>query len=296
MKRLLTATLLIFICAPATSFSQTISDYLIFQDIGAYKLDKPEKIFPGEPPMGGPRTYDSAGVIAGAGHIPDHVDKTYEVMYLGGDANASPTVQVTQHSGGDSDKWLLHEVEDGYRDDDQLNATVDTNVLMRSINGTNIYFIGIYGAKTYTWIANNNIVIRIGCSSCPNTKPEPLEIVQAYLTKFPSTITLTDNDLKSQSHSIQWIKKEMDRRLWLCDKWLMQLQLEKVSQGDTLQAVVKSMNVFLDYREKYYGVAASKDKNLLAGYLTANNGTTIKAKLTEYKNWWVVNKEKAISL
>ncbi len=56
------------------------------------------------------------------------------------------------------------------------------------------------------------------------------------------------------------------------------------------------MNVFLDYREKYYGIKAVDEKSLLAGYLTANNGTAIKAKLTEYKNWWVVNKEKAISL
>jgi len=63
-----------------------------------------------------------------------------------------------------------------------------------------------------------------------------------------------------------------------------------------LQAVLKSMNVFLDYREKYYGIKAVDEKSLLAGYLTANNGTAIKAKLTEYKNWWVVNKEKAISL
>ncbi len=129
------------------------------------------------------------------------------------------------------------------------------------------------------------------------TKPEPLEIVTAYLAKHPSSLTaMTSSDLRTTENKTKWIKDEMDRRLWLCDKWFMQLQLEKVSQSDTLQAAVKSMNVFLDYREKYYGVAAATDKNLLSGYLIANNGTAVKAKLTEYKNWWVVNKEKAISL
>jgi hypothetical protein len=41
---------------------------------------------------------------------------------------------------------------------------------------------------------------------------------------------------------------------------------------------------------------AADEKNLLAAYLNTNNGTGIKAKLDEYKKWWVVNKEKAISL
>jgi hypothetical protein len=56
------------------------------------------------------------------------------------------------------------------------------------------------------------------------------------------------------------------------------------------------MNIFLNYREKYYGIQAMDDKDVLAGYLRANNGTAIKAKLAEYKNWWSVNKEKAINL
>jgi hypothetical protein len=56
------------------------------------------------------------------------------------------------------------------------------------------------------------------------------------------------------------------------------------------------MTVFLDYREKYYEVKAADEKNLLAGYLNTNNGTGIKVKLAEYKNWWAVNKSKAISL
>ena len=88
----------------------------------------------------------------------------------------------------------------------------------------------------------------------------------------------------------------MDRRLWLCDKWFMQLQLRKVEEKQVYQESVKSMNIFLDYREKYFGIKAADEKNLLAGYLNTNNGTGIKAKLKEYKDWWVVNKDKSINL
>jgi hypothetical protein len=56
------------------------------------------------------------------------------------------------------------------------------------------------------------------------------------------------------------------------------------------------MNIFLDYREKYYETKAADEKNLLAGYLNTNNGTAIKAKLTEYKNWWLIHKTDAISV
>jgi len=92
------------------------------------------------------------------------------------------------------------------------------------------------------------------------------------------------------------LKDEMERRLWLCDKWFYQLQLGKAEQKAVLQNTVDSMQVFLNYREKYYGIAAKDDKNLLSNYLMQNNGTGIKNKLKEYKGWWSVNKDKPINL
>jgi hypothetical protein len=108
--------------------------------------------------------------------------------------------------------------------------------------------------------------------------------------------SISSADLRTATNEATWIKDEMDRRLWLCDKWFYQLQLQKVQQGEALQAAVKSMNIFLDYREKYFGVKAANEKNLLASYLNINNGTKIKAKLDEYKSWWATNKASAISL
>ena len=88
----------------------------------------------------------------------------------------------------------------------------------------------------------------------------------------------------------------MERRLWLCDKWFNQLQLKKAEEKDVYREAVKSMTIFLDYREKYFGIKAADEKKLLSGYWNKNDGTNIKMKLAEYKNWWDQNKAKSISL
>ncbi len=291
MKNRITLVILLsFLFIPAISFSQqNTSDYLILQDIGPYKLDRPEKIFAGEPPIGGPREYNNAGIIAATGHFPDHIEKTYEVMYIGGNGLPSPSVQVTQHSGSDSDRWLLHEVERGFRRGDyEENMTA---ARFRNINGNNVFYSGL-GGGTYRWISNY-IVVSIEYTDLYKQKPEPIEVVKAYLAKFPSTIPAVTID---QAHNEQWIKDEMERRLWLCDRWFYQLQLKKVELRKTLREAVDHMKVFLDYREKYYGISAKDEKNLLSSYLLQNNGTGIKNKLKEYKEWWSANKGKAITL
>jgi len=61
------------------------------------------------------------------------------------------------------------------------------------------------------------------------------------------------------------------------------------------------MNNFLDYREKYFDVSGlpvstAEEKQALSGFLDSQNGTEIKNKLTEYKAWWEMNKDKAIVL
>ncbi len=88
----------------------------------------------------------------------------------------------------------------------------------------------------------------------------------------------------------------MDRRLWLCDKWFLHLQVGKAKQDETLQAVVKQLYVFLDFREKYYGIKAIEEKGVVERSLYAKDGTAIKNKLTAYKTWWSVNKTKPINL
>jgi len=233
-----------------------------------------------------------SGVIDATGHFPDHKDTTCEVMYIGGGGLASPTVQVTQHAGSDSDKWLLHEIDMDFRN---YYGVPGISYGPREINGQNILEDAAGGAN-YRWLSGN-MLIMISYHDSQMTKPEPIEVVEAYLGKHPSTLPrMRLVELRSAETKTVWIKDEMERRLWLCDKWFLQVQMDKVQMSDALRTIVKCLNVFLDYREKYYGVNSKDEKLGLYGYLDKGDGTSIKNKLTEYKNWWNANKGRSINL
>ena len=291
-NKLLLYVLMAVLSSSISVSAQAITDYLILQDIGAYKLDKPEKNLPGEPPSGGPRNYDGPGALAGSEHFRDHTDKTYEVMYLGGDSLPSPTVKVTQHINADSDKWLVHEVDADFRSYYGFPAETYGP---RTIDGQTVLEDSVGGAY-YRWVSGDKIVA-IRYSDAQLSKPEPLEIIRAYLAKHPSTLKpMKLSQLRSAESKTTWIKTEMDRRLWLCDKWFMQLQMQKVEEKLVHEEVFKNMKVFLKYRERYYGIKSDDEENLIYTYFLQNSGTAIKTKLLEYKNWWGVNKTKPISL
>jgi hypothetical protein len=273
------------------SVAQTPSDYLVLQNIGVYHNSGKGKCGKG------------SGVIATTGHFDeDHNDLNCRSGFYNMQLDLAVSVQVTKHSGSDSDKWLLHEVEDGYRDNDDSDGRIGrlsgAGVKIRDIGGSKFIYWGL-GGGSYTWISGQK-VIEIKYTDLQRTKPEPSEVIQAYLQKHPSTIPATL--ILDKPHDVQWIKDEMERRLWLCDKWFMQLQLGKADQKTVLQESVKSMNVFLDYREKYlkpilgFKISTNDEKNLLANYLAQNNGTGIKNKLAEFKKWWGENKGKSINL
>jgi hypothetical protein len=241
-----------------------------------------------------PTSGKGPGIVVGADHFyPDHADMTYRMSYFNLQTKVGPEIQVTKHTDPiDSLKWLLHEVDASFRN---YYGKPGKSYIIRQVSGNTVILYGA-GGWSYRWISGNK-VINIEYTDLEMDKPEPLDVVQAYLTRHPSTLPAITATIQRSAESVTtWIKDEMDRRLWLCDKWFMQLQLKKAEEKDVYREAVKSMNIFLDYREKYYGMKAADEKNLLSGYLMQNNGTSIKAKLKEYKDWWVVNKDKAISL
>jgi hypothetical protein len=160
------------------------------------------------------------------------------------------------------------------------------------VDGNTIFEFGS-GGWDYRWLSGNKVIV-IEYTDLQMTKPE---IVRAYLAKHPSTLPpMTLPDLRSAEYKTTWIKDEMQRRLWLCDKWLTQVRLGKAELNKILDTLVKNMFVFLDHREKYYGLTAKNEKIAVVGYLGAKNEVGIKGKLTEYKNWWNINKAKSIHL
>jgi hypothetical protein len=275
MRKIVTIIVSILILMPCTAYSQSNADYLILSDIGDYK-----KITKGGL---------SGNILSGAGHFGlDHKDKSYGISYVNDTTKMWIDVQVTQHAGADSDKWLLHEVERGFRKSKELGATYVSPNPLRQVDSNKIWYTWGY----YRWISNY-VVVSIEFTDLTGTKPEPIEVVQAYLQKFSSTIPTISID---NAHNEQWLKDEMDRRLWLCDKWDAQFQLGKVQQNELIRELVDQMNVFLDYREKYYGIKAYDEKVALLNYKSQSDLTSIKNKLTEYKNWWSTNKGNPINL
>ena len=269
--------ILILIFMASMSYGEDLSDCLVQNDIGSYK-----RIFDGSKGTG-------SGILALAGHFgEDHNDITCRISYAN---DEWVDVQVTQHAGGDSDKWLLHEVERVYRSED-LEPQFDG--IIKEIDGDKI-FTWLYGTS-YHWISNNTVV-SITYSDPELNQPEPFEVVRAYLAKHPSTITFTDSEAKSKAHNEKWIKDEMERRLWLCDKWFQQLDEGKIEKYKVLSEVVNDhLEVFLNYRQKYYEINAEPDKKTLFAHLQAENDKEIRKKLTEYKQWWAENKTKPINL
>jgi hypothetical protein len=201
-------------------------------------------------------------------------------------------VEVTKHMGSDSDKWLLHEIDMDFRN---YYGVPGISYGPREINGQSILEDAAGGAN-YRWLSGNRVIM-ISYHDSQMTKPEPIEVVDAYLGKHPSTLPpMRLVELRSPENKTVWIKDEMDRRLWLCDKWFLQVQMNKAEMSDAVRTIVKCLNVFLDYREKYYGMNAKDEKIGLLGYLDKMDGTSIKNKLTEYKNWWNANKTRSINL
>ena len=293
MKKQMIFTILFLFISSSMGFCQAVADYLILQDVGPYRLSKPQA-FRSLAPVGGPKFSEDAGILSGTGHFPDHTDKTYEVMYLGGDTNVSPTVTITQHAGGDSDKWLMHEMEIGYRSSEMARLGLrDKGEYIDLVNDNRVLGLGI-GGNSYRWMSSNNVIVSIKDFDRDFTRPEPVEVISAYLAKFPSIIPSTFK--LNSAHDIEWIKDEIDRRLWLCDKWVAQIQPEDAKLYDKLDSIVNSMNVFLDYREKYFGLASKNEKMLLFSYLSKKDDASIRAKLAEYKTWWAAHKGDSITL
>ena len=275
--------LALFLLFPSSGFSQGLENYLILNDIGEYKY-RPKRTT---------EIYGNSGILISTGHFDrDHDDITYRTRYVHPVTILGVGVEVTQHAGADSDRWLLHELERDFR---TYYGLPDDSFVARQIENDTVIGLSVAG-WTYRW-ASGNKIIQIQYHDSQMTKPEPLEIVKAYLAKHPSTLSpMTSADLRATDNKTRWIKDEMERRLWLCEKWFLHLQMGKAEQQETLQSAVKNMFIFLDYREKYYGVKARDEKILLDNYLINNDGTSIKAKLTEYKTWWKVNKTKSINL
>jgi hypothetical protein len=264
------------------AYGQDISGYLIVNDIGGFRASK------------NPSEGQGPGILIATGHFyQDHQDITYETGYFNMTTRVGPDVQVTRHAGVDSDQWLLHEVEDSFRDPDyeQLGTHIYGSIV-RNVNNQRVLWIGM-GGGSFKWLSGYTTIF-ISYTDLDGTKPEPLEVVQAYLEKYPST--LPADFVFDAARDEQWIKDEMSRRLWLSEKWFAWQAGGNVEMVEALDEVVDHLEEFLDYRQRYFGMNADQEKMDLIAAKRSNDDVAIKAKLTQYKQWWDGHKGDSITL
>lgn len=199
-------------------------------------------------------------------------------------------VDVTVHNDPDAGNWMLHELDIAYRN---YYGTPDSSYFPVQVDGNTILEFAA-GGRDYRWISGNKI-IQMEYSDGMMELPEPIELVKAYLRKHPSTLpTITLKELRSGASVEAWIQTEMARRLWLCEKRIFLSQNDPVPDKDNphLYRLGKDLNVFLDYREKYYGKKAIDEKRIIQGYIGTSDISAIKKKLTEYQTWWEKHKKR----
>jgi len=263
----------------STGYSQNTSDALVCQAIGSFnELNCVCRV--------------GRGILVPANHFgEDHKDVDCDVTYYSKAQKMTVKAEVTLHADPpEAIKWLAHEVDKDFR---TYYGTPDPSYIIKNIEGNTLYTFESKG-RNYRWISGNKVIM-LEYHDTGMTKPEPMEVVRAYMVKHPSTLSTTSTpELRSTSSEIRWIKDELDRRLWLCDKWFLNLSLKKDGTMHVREEILDSMNMFLNYRQKYFGVKAEDEKNVLTDCFTANNSAGMKAKLAEYKDWWAANKDKTI--
>jgi hypothetical protein len=270
----------ICLASPAALADGTAADYLITNDIVAYqKFTK-----------GG----SSGDYLDATGHFSEvNEEAAYGIIYLSKQYHMRVNANVSVHGGTDNDRWLLHEVEKRFRAE-ELGNQIESGASIRAIGSYTIFFYEhpTLGGADYQWISANNIVVSVSCNACNEPgKPEPLEVVQAYLAKHPSTITLTDAQLKSHAHSVQWLRDEMERRVWLAEKWL------PLAKGDNskVENVVDNLIEFLKYRDKYLGKSGKNDAIELGKYNNNKDIESLEKKLKSLREWWNDHKTESLS-
>jgi hypothetical protein len=128
----------------------SLNDCLVTSDIGIYSYRSR-----------GANMSAGSGLLAAAGHfIKDHTDNVCGGSYsninqLRGlsaeqieEQLISVKVQVTQHPGGESDKWLSHELERDFRN---YYGLPGDSYVMRVIDGNTIMAAGS-GGWDYRWL------------------------------------------------------------------------------------------------------------------------------------------------
>jgi len=258
------------------SGQEGLSGYLILQNISNY-----------EPYEG----YQDRGRLIGApemknmGNDVEGRYESYRAIYSIDEEHAVPKIEIQVHQ---NTQWLEHNLQRDFRDtvDDETLGLRDSSSVIKNI-GNLRFFNAATGGGQYSWL-HNNLWISIEYNDLQLVEPEPLEVVEAYLQKWPPTYPTEETKLIAGTE--QWIKDEMEYLLWVSDRWFVQYDAGKEALKHATWNIKDSLDDFLRYRAKYF------DENLDEERIAVKNADepTLRTKLKEYQQWLAENKDKAL--
>jgi len=276
---------------------EDVSEYLILEEIGGYSVRTKRKnvLTLQVETLPGYIIRKSPGILLKTDHFQlDHDDKTYEAYYEDSNIGSYARVQVTLHAGSNSDQWLLHEVESNFRKGKYGGMlTLDQ---LKTMDGQTIFYSKSKDReKTYCWLSNHMVVhmkFSVLSKYEQEEEREHVELLKAYLRKFPSTVP----SIKlGQKYDKDWVKNEMDRRLWLCNSWMAWMHGGGEDFDWKFKNVIYQLYGFLDYRDFYYKNGVERylkknfgvdEKKVLWGYYRQKDEAAMKNQLEEYRRWW----------
>lgn len=185
-------------------------------------------------------------------------------------------VSVIKHTGGESDKWLQHELAGNFI---QQKGDI-RDIQLENIEGKKVFIKIKYGFGSedviYAWL-HDNAVFKIKSHREFDCACRPTEILTAYLKKFPPTVR-SPNIMKWQNHHVAY-------ELWLSKKWLEQIKDAEPIDDKILKIALKHIFLYLKFREKEYGIKAVTDKKGLWKLYLVKDLTRINKFVVDTEQW-----------
>lgn len=259
------------------SAQENLNEYLVMHNIGSYEIYK---------------GYQDRGMLIGSPEMKNMGNdiegryESYRAIYSIDEEHAVPKVEIQIHQ---NTQWLEHNLQREFRDtvdDETLGLRFPSAIVKKLVNSR--LFNTRSGGGRYAWL-HNNLWIEINYTDLQLVEPEPLEVVEAYLQKWPPTYPTEATKLIAGTE--QWIKDEMEYLLWVSDRWFAQYDAGKETLKEAMWEVKDKLDDFLRYRAKYFDEDLDEERIAIKNA----NESTLRTKLKEYQQWLAENKDKSLS-
>jgi hypothetical protein len=191
--------------------------------------------------------------------------------------------------------FLDHLIEEVFRDSTTARLHAGNSFLSISGNAVFLYCGGAPNCdeREYMWRSGDRIVVRVEAkafnadlSQAPC--PEPTEILQAYLRRYPSALSLYTED---DDHAKKWRREQTALELASAEYWLEQAATAVgTRQSGALESVRNHLSSFAELRRVAFGGPSLRHEAERIGKAellpAATQLSELKKIQEQYRQWW----------